>query len=72
MGHDEVADGIENFCPVPVGVIHAGEQPGIFQCNRCVLCHRLQKLLILSPFDPFTTLFTLAKLQNERAISVPQ
>ena len=32
----------------------------------------LQKLLILSPFDPFTTLFTLAKLQEERAISVPQ
>src|SRR2546430_2361038 len=32
----------------------------------------LQKLLILSPFDPFLTLFTLAKLQNERAISVPQ
>src|SRR5256885_9200379 len=32
----------------------------------------LQKLLILSPFDPFTTLFTLAKLQHERAISVPQ
>jgi len=32
----------------------------------------IQKLLILSPFDPFTTLFTLAKLQNERAISVPQ
>ena len=32
----------------------------------------VQKLLILSPFDPFTTLFTLAKLQNERAISVPQ
>ena len=31
----------------------------------------LQKLLILSPFDPFTTLFTLAKLQHERAISVP-
>ena len=32
----------------------------------------LQKLLILSPFDPFTTLFNLAKLQNERAITVPQ
>lgn len=32
----------------------------------------LQKLLILSPFDPFTTLFTLAKLQQERAITVPQ
>lgn len=32
----------------------------------------LQKLLILSPFDQFTTLFNLAKLQQERAITVPQ
>ncbi|HEX9983852.1 MAG TPA: hypothetical protein VGF69_11350 [Thermoanaerobaculia bacterium] len=32
----------------------------------------VQKLLILSPFDPFTTLFILAKLQHERAITVPQ
>lgn len=32
----------------------------------------LQKLLILSPFDHFTTLFNLAKLQRERAITVPQ
>lgn len=32
----------------------------------------MQKLLILSPFDPFTTLFNLAKLTNERAITVPQ
>ena len=32
----------------------------------------IQKLLILSPFDPFTTLFILAKLQQERAITVPQ
>lgn len=32
----------------------------------------LQKLLILSPFDQFTTLFNLAKLQHERAITVPQ
>lgn len=32
----------------------------------------LQKLLILSPFDPFNTLFHLAKLQQERAITVPQ
>jgi hypothetical protein len=31
----------------------------------------LQKLLILSPFDQFTTLFNLAKLQHERAITVP-
>jgi hypothetical protein len=31
----------------------------------------LQKLMILSPFDQFTTLFNLAKLQYERAISVP-
>ena len=32
----------------------------------------LQKLLILSPFDQFTTLFNLAKLQHERAITVPE
>jgi len=32
----------------------------------------LQKLLILSPFDAFTTLFNLTKLQHERAITVPQ
>lgn len=31
----------------------------------------VQKLMILSPFDPFTTIFTLAKLQYERAITVP-
>lgn len=31
----------------------------------------LQKLLILSPFDPFTTFFNLARMQNERAITVP-
>jgi hypothetical protein len=32
----------------------------------------LQKLVILSPFDQFNTLFNLAKLQQERAITVPQ
>lgn len=32
----------------------------------------VQKLLILSPFDPFNTIFILAKLQHERAITVPQ
>lgn len=32
----------------------------------------LQKLSILSPFDHFTTLFVLAKLQQERAITIPQ
>jgi len=32
----------------------------------------LSKLLILSPFDAFNTLFHFAKLQNERAIVVPQ
>jgi hypothetical protein len=31
-----------------------------------------QKLVLLSPFDPFTTLFVFAKLQHERAITVPQ
>ncbi len=32
----------------------------------------LSKLLILSPFDAFTTLFNLAKLAHERAITIPQ
>lgn len=32
----------------------------------------LQKLLILSPSDQFTTLFNVAKLQHEAAITVPQ
>jgi hypothetical protein len=32
----------------------------------------VQKLMILSPFDAFTTIFILAKLQHERAIVVPQ
>ena len=31
----------------------------------------VQKLMILSPFDPFTTIFTLAKLQQERVILMP-
>ena len=31
----------------------------------------VQKLIILSPFDPFNTMFILAKLQHERAITVP-
>jgi hypothetical protein len=31
----------------------------------------VQKLMILSPFDQFTTIFILAKLQQERAITVP-
>jgi len=32
----------------------------------------LQKLTILSPFDAFTTYFLLAKLEQERAITVPK
>lgn len=32
----------------------------------------IQKLLILSPFDPFNTMFILAKLERERAITVPK
>src|SRR5712691_23611 len=32
----------------------------------------ISKLMILSPFDPFTTLFKLAKLEHERAITIPQ
>ena len=32
----------------------------------------ISKLMILSPFDPFSTLFNLAKLENERAITIPK
>jgi len=31
----------------------------------------LQKLQILSPFDPFTTMFIIAKLIQERAVTLP-
>ena len=31
----------------------------------------IQSLLKLSPFDPFTSLFTLARLQFQRAIAIP-
>ncbi len=31
----------------------------------------IEKLLKLSPFDSFTTLFNLARLQNQKAIVVP-
>jgi hypothetical protein len=31
----------------------------------------LQKLQILSPFDPFTTMFIMAKLLHEQAITIP-
>ena len=32
----------------------------------------IEKLLKLSPFDPFSTLFNLARLQFQKAIVVPQ
>ncbi len=32
----------------------------------------IEKLLKLSPFDPFTTMFNLARLQQQKAIVVPQ
>lgn len=32
----------------------------------------VQKLTLLSPFDPFSTLFILARLEQERAIIIPQ
>lgn len=32
----------------------------------------IEKLLKLSPFDPFATLFNLARLLSQRAIMVPQ
>lgn len=32
----------------------------------------LEKLLKLSPFDPFNTLFSLARMHNARAIEIPK
>jgi hypothetical protein len=32
----------------------------------------LQKLLILSPFDQFTTIFNLARLEHQKAITIPR
>src|SRR5947207_7710614 len=32
----------------------------------------LQKLVLLSPFDQFTTMFILSKLENQHAITIPQ
>ncbi len=32
----------------------------------------VEKMLKLSPFDPFTTLFSLAHMQSQRAITVPK
>lgn len=32
----------------------------------------IEKLLKLSPFDPFSTLFNLSRLQSQKAIVVPQ
>ena len=46
VGHDEIADGIENLDPVPVGLVHAGEEPGIFQRHRGVSCNGLQNLVV--------------------------
>jgi hypothetical protein len=31
----------------------------------------IQKLLILSPFDHFTTIFNLARLEHQKAITIP-
>ena len=36
MDHDVVGDGIEDFHPVPVGLIHASEKAGVFQRHRGV------------------------------------
>ena len=32
----------------------------------------IQKLLMLSPFDQFTTIFNLARLENQNAITIPR
>ena len=47
MGHDEIADGIENFNPVPVGLVHAGKKAGIFQRDGSVARDGLQDLVVI-------------------------
>ena len=46
MHHDEVADGIEDFQPVPVGLLHAGKQAGILERDAGMAGNRAQQLLI--------------------------
>ena len=43
---DEVADGIEDFQPVAIGLLHAGEEEGIFEGNAGVSGDGAKQLVI--------------------------
>ena len=47
VSHDEIANGVEDFDPVPVRLFHVSEKTGILQCNRSVTGNSLQKLLVI-------------------------
>ena len=64
MGHDEIADGIENFNPVPVGLVHAGKKAGIFQRDRSVAGDGLQNLVVI-----FRGLFAISQAQDAHQLS---
>ncbi len=44
--HDEVADGIEDFQPMAVGLLHAGKQAGIFQRDAGMAGDGAQQLAV--------------------------
>ena len=60
VGHDEIADGIENLDPVPVGLVHARKQAGIFQGHRGVAGDGLQDLVVFVR----TELFAISQAQD--------
>ena len=47
MSHDEIADSVEDFDPVSIGLFHVGEQTGILQCDRSVTGNGLQELVVV-------------------------
>ena len=46
VGDNEIADGVENLDPVPVGLVHARKQAGIFEGHRGVSGDGLKDLRI--------------------------
>ena len=43
---DEIGDGIENFDPMPVSLVHAREQAGVFQGYGRMCCQRMKEVAI--------------------------
>ena len=76
--HNEIGDGIEDLDPVPVGLVHAGKQPGIFQSDGGVRRDGLQQLLVaalqrLSPIcqAQHAHQFSRRTLQPDQAAILP-